>query len=266
MKRLLTISIVLFGSTVSFAQSTAMNFNRKDCNGVQRHLFADLDSGKAVILEYFMINCAPCPSAGTKLESMKNQLLTQYPGKIVSYAIAYNNTYTQAQVKNWVSSNGFNMIPMDSGAAQVAYYGGMGMPTIVIAGGKTTHSVLGSPYIGFNNSDTTQMAADIRALLGTPSNTGSTVGLKENSDNVKAFEVFPNPVEKELSVTLNFSERHEYTIAMFDLSGKQVKLLDRGNTDSLTRTFTVTEMAGGNYFIRVTSGQIVLNRKITILH
>src|SRR5436190_12402066 len=143
--------VLLFAAITAFAQTTALNFNRKDCNGVDRHLFADLDSGKAVILEYFMINCAPCPAAGIKLEAMKANLLTQYTGKVISYAIAFNNTYTQTQVKNWVTGNGFSMIPMDSGAAQVAYYGGMGMPTIVILGGKTTHSVLGSPYIGFSN-------------------------------------------------------------------------------------------------------------------
>jgi hypothetical protein len=264
MKKLLVFVLTLCGLGFSSAQTTPMNFNRKDCNGVQRNLFADLDSGKAVIIEYFMINCAPCPAAGSKLEAMKNKLLTQYPGKIVSYAIAYNNTYTQAQVKNWVSQNGFNMIPMDSGAAQVAYYGGMGMPTIVIAGGKTTHSVLGAPYIGFNNSDTTQMASDIRALLGTPTNTGSTVGLNV-LPNVETFEVYPNPADKEISVRIDLVGKSEYSIALFDINGRLVKQFSSGNS-SLIKSFSVVDVTEGNYLVRVTSGETVLNKKVSIIH
>lgn len=266
MRKLVFLLFALGISNAIDAQSTAMNFNRKDCNGVQRNLFTDLDSGNAVIIEYFMINCAPCPAAGIKLEAMKANLLTQYPGKIISYAIAYNNTYTQTQVKNWVSSNGFNMIPMDSGAAQVAYYGGMGMPTIVIAGGKTTHSVLGAPYIGFNNSDTTQMAADIRSLLGPPTNTGSTVGIGEHSPLINDLIVYPVPATEKISISFSISDKVGFEVALFDFSGRKVSSLASGNASAYNADITVTDVPAGNYIIKVVAGELSLTRKITIVH
>jgi hypothetical protein len=265
LKKLLSLlTVVALGTVAVNAQSTAMDFNRSDCNGVKRHLFADLDSGKAVIIEFFMINCAPCPAAGIKLEAMKNNLLTQYPGKIVSYAIAYNNTYTKTQVKNWVSSYSFNMIPMDSGAAQVAYYGGMGMPTIVVAGGKTTHSVLGSPYIGFNSSDTTQMAADIRALLGTPTNTTTTTGVEKQNNDVKGIIVFPNPADREIVVAFEPAAEGKFSFTLLDLQGRLIKDFNHGSDGSVKRSLPVCDVAPGNYLLQVRSGSTFRSKKVTI--
>ena len=160
----LTLILASLLTTQTSAQTTAINFNRNDCNGNAQNLFSELNAGKAVIIEYFMTSCAPCPAAGQVLEVMKANLLSQYPGKIKSYAIAFNNTYSCSTVINWVNTYSFTSVPMDSGATQVATYGGMGMPTIIIAGG-VNHQLLGAPYIGFVNGDTTQMASNIRAFL-----------------------------------------------------------------------------------------------------
>jgi hypothetical protein len=263
MKKYRNISLLLLPFLFArlSAQTTPIDFNRQDCNGVQRHLFADLDSGKAVIIEFFMINCAPCPAAGIKLEAMKANLLSQYPGKVISYAIAYNNTYTQAQVKNWVNSNGFSMIPMDSGATQVAYYGGMGMPTVVVLAGKATHSVIGSPYIGFNTNDTTQVAAGIRAYLNS---TGTSIA--ENSSAFKQLNLFPNPADKELTVSFHLQKNSEVSISLYDIQGKYIKTLDTLKPDgTYKRTFNVSDIGSGNYFVRIKAGEAISNQKISII-
>jgi len=268
MKTYLATSILclaaLFGD--SFAQTTPMDFNRKDCNGIQRHLFGDLAAGNAVIIEYFMINCAPCPAAGLKLESMKSNLLAQYPGKIISYAIAFNNTYSQATVNNWVTSNGFSAIPMDSGATQVAYYGGMGMPTIVILAGKTTHSVLGSPYIGFNTNDTTIMAADIRTYLNSL-NTGTTVGISTNASKIDGLSVYPNPANSDIVISFSLKQSADVIITVYDLNGKLVKRVETAQVNgTYKKTISLSEISSGTYLVKVSANNQTVSQKITVVH
>lgn len=268
MKTYLATSILCIAALFSdsFAQTTPMDFNRKDCNGMQRHLFADLAAGNAVIIEYFMINCAPCPAAGQKLESMKSNLLTQYPGKVISYAIAFNNTYSQATVNNWVTSNGFSTIPMDSGATQVAYYGGMGMPTIVILAGKTTHSVLGSPYVGFNTSDTTGMASNIRTYLNSQNTNTTTVGLTSFNSNINDFKVFPSPANNEFTVSFDLKQGSDLKLSIYDLSGKLVKTLDETKVQGhYKKTFNLSEISSGNYLIKISANSQTMSQKITVI-
>src|SRR5438270_7109205 len=99
---ILPFVFALFVSS-SLAQTTALNFNRNDCNGVNHDLFTELNAGNAVILEFFMLSCSACVTAGQKLESMKATLLAQYPGKIKSYAFGFQDSYTCASIKNWVT-------------------------------------------------------------------------------------------------------------------------------------------------------------------
>lgn len=258
---LITALINVFVSQVTTAQISAMNFNRNDCNGNPRHLFADLNAGNAVIIEFFMTSCAPCPAAGQKLEAMKVNLLTQYPGKIKSYAIAFNNTYSPATVNNWVTSNGFSSIPMDSGATQVAYYGGMGMPTIIIAAGAS-HNLLGSPYIGFNTSDTTAMASDIRAFFS------SQVGIKENKNSTLSLEMFPNPSSQEVSIKFELKGNSDVVIEIIDIMGRNVTTLlsEKLSSGAVFKIFNISNISDGNYFIRINANSNVTQQKLTISH
>lgn len=258
--KLLTLGCIL-AAVNSNAQMTAMDFNRNDCNGNPQHLFADLNAGKVVIIEYFMTSCAPCPAAGQKLELMKANLLQQYPGKVKSYAIAFNNTYSCSTVVNWVNSNGFTSIPMDSGATQVAYYGGMGMPTIIIAAG-TSHQLLGSPYIGFVNSDTTQMASNIRAFLN------AQVGVKQNTATEMDLKVFPNPSSNELHVNFSLATSSEVSMEILDMNGKLISTLTKEKMQAgrTSRSYPVSSLASGNYILRIKTDENVSQQKFTVAH
>ena len=249
-------------STFSYAQTTAMNFNRPDCNGNMQHLFDDLDAGNAVIIEFFMQSCASCVTAGDKLEAMKTDLLAEFPGKIKSYAIGYNNTYNCASNANWVSSNSYTSIPMDSGATQVAYYGGMGMPTIVILGGGTAHSVLGNPYNGFVTSDTATMASDIRTFLN-PS-----TGINSVKSGIEAFQFYPNPSNDLINLTGNIKENSQLKIDIIDITGKQVAVLlnEKANAGFFKKSFSSSSLPNGSYLIRVNMNDSVTNYKLSIVH
>lgn len=258
----LTLALVsLFSAQFAKAQTTAMDFTMVDCNGGGPHnLFSDLNSGKAVIIEFFMTSCSSCVTAGQKLESMKTNLLAQYPGKIKSYAFGFNNTYSCATVNNWVNTNGFTSIPSDSGATQVAYYGGMGMPTIVILGG-TNHAVLGSPYVGFTTSDTTTMAGDIRNYLN------SAVGINEKNNVVSNLNVYPNPASTEFKISTSISKTTHLIIDVLDITGRVVlKAFDENvEVGDFYKTVNTSDLALGNYIVRVNAGGSISQQKLTIV-
>jgi hypothetical protein len=253
---------LLFASQLGKSQTTAMDFNRLDCNGNMQHLFADLDAGNAVILEFFMQNCNPCIVAAGKLEAMKADLLAEFPGKIKGYAIGFNNSYSCASNINWVTTNNVTSIPMDSGATQVAYYGGMGMPTIVILGGGTNHAVLGSPYVGFATSDTITMAADIRNFLNTTTGI-STIALTANT-----FEVYPNPANGLLNFRCNFSAQADLSLQIMDLTGKTLLTVNEKNiaAGEFTLSLNTAELAAGTYLIKATVNDAVLTKRFTVNH
>lgn len=251
----------LFAAT-GLAQTTAMDFEGVDCNGNMHHLFADLDAGNAVILEFFMNNCSPCVTAGTKLEAMKADLLAEYPGMIKSYSFGFNNSYSCTTVANWVNNNGFTSSPMDSGATQVAYYGGMGMPTIVILGGGTSHSVLGSAYIGFTTSDTTTMASDIRDFLGTAT------GIVEVAPLSAGVHVYPNPSNGFVNFRYEVEEAGKLVVNVLDLAGKQVYQLmnEMVDTGEIARTFSSADFPSGSYVIQVNMNGAISSHRFSVAH
>lgn len=246
----------------SKAQMAAMNFNIMDCNNTGPHnLFNDLNSGQVVIVEYFMTSCGSCVVAGQKLESMKSNLLAQYPGKIKSYAFGFNNSYSCNTVNNWVTTNGFTSVPSDSGAAQVAYYGGMGMPTIIIAAGAG-HTLLGSPYVGFTTSDTTQMAANIRNFLNSQA-----TGVTENIGMISELNVFPNPATSEIKMQFNLNENSNIVIDVLDITGRLVMnfLTEKTQAGTIIKTFNTAALAQGNYIVRIKTNDSVVNHKLSIV-
>ncbi len=262
LKTVLAAGFIFIASNFSFAQTTAMDFNTDDCNGTNQHLFTELDAGNAVIIEFFMNSCSSCITAGGKLETMKAALLAQYPGKIKAYTFGYVNSYSCTLIKNWVTTNGFTSTPMDSGAMQVAYYGGFGMPTIVILGGGTNHSVLGNPYIGFTTSDTTTMANDIRNFLNT------TVGVNSNQNVSSDIKLFPNPSSEFLDLSLNVAKTSSVSISITDLTGR--KLENVSNNENLgvgllTKKINTSHLVQGSYLMVITLNDKTEIKKFSII-
>src|SRR4051812_18835918 len=111
----LCIVFLLLSRLASFAQSTAVDFNRADCDGNQHHLFSELDSGSVVIMEFIM-TCNSCIVAGNSLEAMIADIEMQYPGRIRFYQLAYTNSYSCATMNNFKNTNSFNSAVFDSAA------------------------------------------------------------------------------------------------------------------------------------------------------
>lgn len=258
---LLLATALLFAFHTAKAQTTAMDFNKQDCNGNPVHLYSDLDAGKAVILFYFMPNCGSCPPPAQKIQAMANNINAAHPGAVKAYAFPFNNTTTCSYAQSWVTSNSVPFYtPVDSGAAAVAHYGGFGMPTVVLVGGSD-HRVMFST-LSFSTSDTTTMRDSILALLGVPT------GLNEIPGNINSLNIFPNPASGKVTVAIDIKEQADLLVDIIDISGKRVTIIseDKKVTGMISRTCNTEALANGIYTIRINVGGKIVNRKLNVVH
>jgi len=261
MTKSLFVSIALmFVITISKAQ-TAMQFSGVDCNNNPVDLFADLDAGKAVILHFYMPSCGSCPPPAQKIQAMANKINAIQPGMVKGYAFPFQNSTTCTYSSSWVSSNNLSTLyaPMDSGATQVAYYGGFGMPTVVLLGG-TDHRVMFSTQ-SFSTSDTTIMRDSILNLLN------ASTGIEGLTNAVSSFSMFPNPANDNVSIKLALKESSNLLIDITDITGKQVAIISEEKQNGIvTRQFGTAVLPNGNYFIRVQVNGKTTTQKLTINH
>jgi len=128
----------------TFPKSDIYNTKRwvkKDCLGGREYdLYNIMDSGLVIIHEYVMLDCRPCITAGKGLEKIVNSMRKLYPGRIRYFQTAYDDLTDEAALRKWVADNGFTPDALfTKGAEEVAFYGGMGMPTILVLGGGRRH-------------------------------------------------------------------------------------------------------------------------------
>ena len=260
-KNIYLLSLALmFVITISKAQTNAMPYTGTDCNGNTVDLFTDLDAGKAVFLHFYMPNCGMCHPVAQVIQAMANQINTTHPGMVKGYAFPYQNSTLCSYSTNWVSSHALSAlyVPMVGGAQQVAYYGGFGMPTVVLLGG-TDHRVMYSS-LSFSASDTTAMKDSIMALM-------AATGVNNLPANVSTFNVFPNPANDHISINLSLNESSNIIIDVTDISGKQVDLiLDEKQTGLISKNYDTNALPNGNYLIRLNVNGKTATQKFTIAH
>jgi len=128
----------------TFPKSDIYNTQRwvkKDLlSGQELDLYAKLDSGLVIVQEYVMMDCRPCITAGKGLQTIVTSLKKLYPGRVRYYQTVYENVTDAKTMKQWVKDNGFTPDAIFlQGEKEVAFYGGMGMPTILVLGGGRRH-------------------------------------------------------------------------------------------------------------------------------
>ena len=70
MKKFFTLILALaigFGLKAQCPLTTAVDFTATDCHGTEVHLFDILDSGQAVLIDFFYTTCGPCQQATPKV-------------------------------------------------------------------------------------------------------------------------------------------------------------------------------------------------------
>ena len=243
------------------ANAQAMDFTANDCNGNPQHLYADIEAGQAVVLFFYMANCGSCPPPAQKIQAMANKINQSCPGMVKGYANSYQNSTTCVYTASWVTSNNLPLyVPMaGDGAEQVAFYGGFGMPTVVLLGGPN-HDILWSTQ-NFVTSDTTVM----RDLI---LNMNCVAGTNELNGKNNSVNIFPNPSNDILTFNFSNSNNSEFSYSIKDLLGKTVISVNSESIEEgiIERTVNTASLANGNYLLRLELNGVIETRKISIVH
>lgn len=258
---LLLFALIMVAS-ISRAQLTANQFKGLDCNGYPVNLFSDLDAGKAVILFYYMPNCGACPPPAQKIQNMANAINSKYPGKVKGYAFPYQNSTTCDYSSTWVSSSSLSTIytPMDSGATDVAYYGGFGMPTVVLVGGKD-HKVLFST-LDFSTSDTTIMRDKILQLIN------ASLGINTMNNSISTVSLFPNPARNILNLEIEIRQTLYLKIEIVNILGEVVSNVfeEKSFIGNLNKEIDTENLPNAVYILRVNSGNNTNSYRFIVSH
>jgi hypothetical protein len=221
-----------------------MDFDQADCNGTAHHLFTELDAGNVVILEFIMLNCAPCIVGTKALESITAPYEETHPGRVHTYSFGFLNSYSCEQLQAWISNNNFTHPVFNNGEEQVNYYGGMGMPTIVVAG-TNEHKVF-FKSIGYTPAIDGKIRQAIdSALLYNP--TG--VGEKVSHDS---FSIFPTMFADRLNIEIS-QEISAKELIIYDSSGRTMLVYEV--PDSGKMTLSVSGLPKGLYIARLKTGE-----------
>ncbi|MBP8822737.1 MAG: T9SS type A sorting domain-containing protein [Flavobacteriales bacterium] len=253
----------LISSMVLCQAQAPFQFAGEDCNGNAVDLNADLDAGKAVVLFYYMPNCGACPPPARQIQMMSYNINAVFPGMVKGYAYPYQNSTTCSYSADWVATNHVDVLfaPMDSGAYQVAYYGGFGMPTVVLVGGAAPNRRVMFSTLSFSSSDTTVMRDSILAMLNTAAGFGELPG------SVAQFSVYPNPASGLVSVQTELKHAAAVKIEVADLAGKQVAVIADGmHSGTLNKEIDTSTWPNGFYFVRITADGATSIRKLCVLH
>ena len=224
----------------SFSQTTAMDFTQDECEGTPHNLFSELDAGKVVILEFVMLNCAPCINGTKALGSIIKPYETSHPGRVHIYSFGFLNSYTCEQITAWKNDNSFSNPVFNNGEEQVAYYGGMGMPTIVVVG-TNEHKVY-FKSIGYTPAvDDDIKAAIDTALLYNPTGIGDMI----SSDMFRIYpSVFSDVIHVRADRNLEGSD-----VTLHDSSGRLISRDEIPADGNLN--ISGSGLTKGMYFLRI---------------
>lgn len=243
---LFVLALLLFAPDGQ-AQSTASNWTRTDCDGVEHSLFTELDKGSIVIMEFVMLpDCEFCIDAARRIKTSISSLPPDVSSRIRQYSIGYSDAYTCAALRTWQETYNLSTTLFEKGAALVEPYGGMGMPTIVIAAGGD-HKVIYRKK-GFSANDTTAILAAIHNFLS-----AGVASEGAASEEVAAFAIYPNPVSEGASLSFSSQLAGNANITIHSAIGQMLvstrAMLFKG-MNSITLPVSVVP---GGYYITFTT-------------
>lgn len=196
-------------------------------------------------------SCAPCIQAGQNIQPMYNQFQTSNPGQVKWYSIGYNNSYTCTTMQAWETNNSLNpTASFIQGASEVAYYGGMGMPTIVVVGGSS-HKVYYKKQ-GFSTSDISTIQAAVNTALNEATGVNNVIPKP-------GFTMYPNPVTNEF--TVNVTNNTLVSAEVLSPDGKTALNFTNTalNNEMVINTSTLSQ---GIYILKLTAsnGQVMVSK------
>jgi len=265
MKKIPTLLLLMGLLSAIQAQDFAEDWTQTDCAGTDHTLFTELDAGYVVIMEFVMpTGCVPCITAAENIGPLVDDMNIAYDNRVKYYTFGYNDAYSCTMLDGWATD--YSLAPtakFSSGTDILAYYGSMGMPTIVIVGGLDY--AVHYEKMGFSMSNMDDIEEAIIEALGIEDTSTTAIF----SQNVSSVNAYPNPATETINVSYenNFSVEH---ISLMDLKGIKVAELQNpvlNNTGNMnTLTFNIASIPNGIYFIQFMSDGVSYIEKVVVNH
>ncbi len=246
-KNILIIIAIAFSSILSFAQTTATDFTVTDCGGTSRHLFADLDAGKVIVMA--MVDpCSSCIGPSKSALTVVNSYATSNPGKVVYWLTDDFGNTPCTTLTGWGTANVITGVPtLSSTAISQLNYGSAAMPKIVVVA-RPDHHVF---FIQDNGLNTSNLKAAIDLAI-------ATAGVNDEQHADFQMSVYPNPANEKLTISYNLVQTSVVNIDIFNLLGTKVKSVPLGKQSSGEHQpiIETENLNNGIYFLKLNVGEV----------
>jgi hypothetical protein len=237
MKSLIFCTILLCCASFLHSQSPAVNFTTKDCGGVQRDLYSELQAGKIVVLCWVM-PCGACITPARNAYNVVQSFAKTKPGRVVFYLIDDDGLTQCTTLDGWARNNGIGAerITISTKDINESLYGGVGMPHVHIVG---PHGNVYFNGLDNNAGEVTSIVNAINTALVESEVPGSNL-------SELTVEVWPNPASDLLMIK---TATRLSSVDIINSTGEKVLQLNVASAGDNQEVFTLdlSTLAQGSY-------------------
>ena len=120
-----------------------------------------------------------------------------------------------------------------------------------------SYSEAGSDTLYYRARDTRGAIADGKVIIS----------ISELPQSVELFQNYPNPFNPATIISFQLPEAEDVKLEIFDVTGRRVAVLvnKRAEAGRHNITFDASSLSSGVYFYRLTAGQTILMKKLTLI-
>ena len=91
------------------------------------------------------------------------------------------------------------------------------------------------------------------------------VGVKELSQIVSKFEIYPNPAQRTANINIDLKSEENVSLQIVDLTGKMVKTINFGKLNgAYILPIDLADMKAGMYFVNLWIGNQTITQKLMV--
>jgi hypothetical protein len=154
-----------------------------------------------------------------------------------------------------------------SGSTVVASYSAA-LSTLLLQGKAITVVASGFLNPAANSNSTNTFGLWVALNTGGNLIPLSTATSIDENNNISSLNAFPNPVNEQLNLNMNFSSNSKVNIEVYDLTGRLIKSKDLGNIamGEFTAQLDLSTLTNGMYNISIISDNNRKNIRVNVIH
>ena len=95
---------------------------------------------------------------------------------------------------------------------------------------------------------------------------GTAIGIDAFSDPAFTVNLFPNPAQDQVQLSITLSQKGNVQLELYNLVGEKMDAKEFENVNAVNQSYATSQLANGIYFFRITSGGTTMTKKVTVSH